>query len=63
MFTSPPIKAKVTTETNTEELLSGILEIGPSKFFSGLLLSMSLISVATSLGPEPGGNAPKDTRK
>ncbi|SVD50337.1 uncharacterized protein METZ01_LOCUS403191, partial [marine metagenome] len=29
VWTNPPINAKVTTEIKTEELLSGILDIGP----------------------------------
>ncbi len=57
------MNAKVTTEMNTDEVLSGILEIGPNEPSSGLCPIISLISDATSFGPEPGGNAPDDARK
>ena len=50
------MNAKVTTEMNTDEVLSGILEIGPNEPSSGSCPIISLISDATSFGPEPGGN-------
>ena len=48
---------------NTEELLSGILEMGPSTLFSGLCPNISPILSAMSFGPEPGGNAPEDASR
>ena len=57
------MNAKVTTEIKTEELLSGILDMGPRVSLLGLWPIRFPTSSATSFGPEPGGNAPVEARK
>ena len=57
------MKAKVTSDKNTEELLSGIFDIGPSVSSLGLYPMRLPISSATSFGPDPGGSAPVDAIK
>ena len=54
------MKPKATSEINTEELLSGIFDIGPSKLSLGLYPKRSFMLSDKSLGPDPGGSAPMD---